>query len=106
MLRRRPNGMRLLEHLADMQVKDLSFFRHHLQCRMLSRGPNGMKPLEILAGMPGEGLEPKSHHLKRHHKLPSEKGSQWHEAPGASSRDAGLGLEPNSHHSNATISSC
>ena len=52
-----------------------------------------MRPLEILAEMPGEGLEPKSHHLKRHHKLIFEKGSQWHEAPGASSSLAGKGLE-------------
>ena len=42
MLRRGPNGMRPLELLAEMQVKNWSSNVITYSAGMLSRGPNGM----------------------------------------------------------------
>ena len=64
MMSQGPNGMRPLELLADMQVKDWSQVLITLCChkRMLSQGPNGMRPLELLAEMQ-KGLELRHHHF-------------------------------------------
>jgi len=102
MLSRGPNGMRPLEILAEMPGEGLEHNSHHLQCHyklMLRRGPNGMKPLELRADMQvkdwSQAIITYSTTINY-----AKKGSQWYEAPGASSRDARfrIGAETSSRH--------